>query len=196
VLKGIKTTLIAAVIMAVIVFIGTFIAGYYYEWPHFKEPVVMGFDEEWKIGSDIEVGVVKGSCRTIPILDFEYNGINYTTYGNTGLPANLVFLDKKSALTSANSERTFQKFYANSDNDTIYALYAVMEGNNVYYTTEKLYSKVYYEFTLEQKENKVIISHHPNILSFIINWFLLSAATGVITFNPSMDKPRQKSLNR
>jgi hypothetical protein len=179
-LKGVKT----ALIIAVVVFVGVFIAGYYYEYPQSKEPIIMGFDEKWNMGSDIKAGTVGRSWKIIPILDFEHNGINYTTSGDTGLPANIVFLDEKDALINAgtSSGRTFQKFFTTNDNENIYALYAVIEGNNVYYTIEELYSKVHYTFTFEQKENKVIISHRPDILSFIFNWLSLSFMAGIVIF--------------
>ncbi len=163
-------------------FVGTSVAGTAYHWPYSVEPVTVGLDEEWKMGTDIEVGTVKESLRTIPLLNFEYNGISYTTYGNTDLPANLVFLDKKNALMSTNGGRTFQKFYTKSSSDTIYALYAVVESNDVYYATEELYSEDHYKFTFEQEEDKAIITYHPDILSFAFNWFALSFVVGIIAF--------------
>lgn len=170
-------------IVAIMVLVGTLLVGHYYDWPHSKEPITMGFDEEWRMGSsELEVGTVGGSCRIIPLLDFEYNGVNYTTYGDAGLPANPVFLDKKDVLISADGGRNFQKFYTKKDGDTIYTLYAVVKDNNVYYVTEELYSEDHYRFTLEQKGDKATISYHPDVLSFAFNWLALGFIVGIIAF--------------
>ena len=174
-------------LIIVAVFVGTLITGNTYYKPHFVEPVTLGFDEEWKIGSDIEIGTAEESQKIIPLLNFEYNGTNYTTYGDNGLPANLILTDK-SALIGAGNERTFQGLYIEevfsftSNDDIICALYAIVEDNKVYYAKEDLYSRSYHKFTLEQEENKAVVNHHPNTSSFFLIWLMYSIGATFITF--------------
>lgn len=182
-----KESRILLLIIIVVAFIGTFAVGIVYYWPHSVESTTVGFDEEWKMGSDVEIGTAKGSWRIIPLLDFEHNGINYTTHSNIGLPVDLVFVEKN-ALMSAGNGRTFQGFYIRkdhliaSDDDIICALYAIVENNRVYYTTEELYSKRYYKFTFEQRNNKAIVNHHPNTSSFFLEWLMFSFGAAFIVF--------------
>lgn len=181
-----KKSKIILLIMAV-AFVGTSVAGTAYHWPYSVEPVTVGLDEEWKMGTDIEVGTVKGSLRTIPLLNFEYNGISYTTYDDTGLPVNPVLIEK-SALMNAGDGRTFQGFYVKevssslSNDDVVYAVYAIAGGNRIYYSTEELYSNSHYKFTLEQKGDKALVNHHPNTSSLFFIWLIYGIGSVCITF--------------
>jgi len=150
-----------------VVFIVTFAVGVAHYWPYPKEAVVVGFDEQWSIGSsDFEVKKWDSS----PIIEFEYDGNHYATDKNRpGLPVKPVEASLESMIRDAGNGRTFQKFLLeDSSDDDLFAVYVVVIGNDVYYSKEEIYTASNYDLSFEQKENQVTISHHPQTLSTLV----------------------------
>jgi len=173
-------------LVMVVVFIGTFVAGSVHYWPHPKEPVIVELDGQWPVGSyDFEV------VNKIPLLNFSYEGVNYTTYnGGNGWFAKPIKVSPEKMKENVDGETngtTFQKFLLGggfvSDNpDTLSVMRVVVIGNNVRYSLEEVYSAscYRYELSFEREGNQVIVSHRPTVYSFLIGWACVSLVVGII----------------
>jgi len=150
-----------------IVFIGTFVAGADHYWSYPKEAITVGFDEQWTIGSyDFEVKEWDSS----PIIEFECNGNHYATdESKPGLPVKPVKASLEDMVKDADNKRTFQKFLLEDDSaNSLFAVYVVVIGNDVYYSKEKIYAVSNYDLSFEQKENQIVVSHRPQTLSTLV----------------------------
>lgn len=159
---------ILLLVMAVI-FMVVFVAGAIQYYPHPKEPIVVGIDGQWPVGSyDFET-----TESNIPLLDFECNGINYTTYDDgDGWFVKPIRISPERIKKNVDDETTFQKFLlgggSTSENpDTLFVMYVVIIDDNVRYSIEEVYSADKYKLSFEQKGNQVVVSHHPLTNNFL-----------------------------
>lgn len=167
-----------AVILFGIVFSVVFGMGFFYFSSASQEPIIVEFNKDWPVGSDIEVGMSGG--KIIPLLVFEHKGDNYSTTGSGGLPADLknaVPLEEmiKSAKDDL-SAKTFQKFFigGNDGNNYVCVMYVLLKDKDVYYTTEQIYSKEFCILSLEEQEGKTAIHHYSDTGVFCVVWGVLS----------------------
>lgn len=199
------STLVVIVILAIIAALA------WMYWPLDKDPVEIGFDQNWKMGSS-NMEVIKAYhepcffCNTggvAPLINFELDGVNYTTSRQETsrqfirplqVPKNELFEN-----VSHNSKK-YQNFFvamkpwALSPNSFIAAVYVVVDGKNVYYSVDEVYDPGWaYELSLKpENSGKSVVGHSLKPLSmmayslvFLISGFIFGTvgylATGKIT---------------
>ncbi len=157
------------ILFVVIFAITAIIIGYSF-YPSEKEPTTLNFEKNWMVGS-YEVG-----CEnSLPLLEFNYNGFNYTTNPVNQKTDSLPKIPLRCSLETittlaANKEvESFQNLFARQNR--VYALYAIVTNGEVYYSTQRIYEgQDQYNVNFDILDHDMIkISHHPDWISF---WFV------------------------
>ena len=144
----------------------------YCAYPYEKsEPMVFSFEENWPIGS-YEIGYDQGT----PLLNFSYNGFNYTTN-----PERNDFLvePKKASLekiidTARDKEvENYQNFFKKGD--MVYSLYVVIVDKEVYYSAQKIYEEyAFYNLDIESNQDTIKVFQYPDMTFFLIVLIVVS----------------------
>lgn len=156
-------------------------------WPADKDPVEIGFDQNWKIGSN-NMEVIKAYhepclfCNTggvAPSINFEFEGTKYSTSRKeTGrlfvrpaeVPKDALFSNAK------NSSKTYQSFFVAmkpwglSPNSYIAAVYVILDGKDVYYSVDEVYDPgwAYELFLKPENSGKIMAEHSLKLLSMMM----------------------------
>ena len=172
----------------------------YYAYPHEKsEPMTFSFEENWPIGSyEVEYG------HGIPLLDFSYNGFDYTTNpkGNDFLVEPKKASLEKIIDTVKNKEvDNYQNFFKKGNK--VYSLYVVIVNKEVYYSVQEIYEEyAFYNLDIESDQDTVKVFHHPDMILFllvlIVISLILSACTTLVIRDgiiPCLKERRKNKLN-
>ena len=172
----------------------------YYAYPHEKsEPMTFSFEENWPIGSyEVEYG------HGIPLLDFSYNGFDYTTNpkGNDFLVEPKKASLEKIIDTVRNKEvDNYQNFFKKGNK--VYSLYVVIVNKEVYYSVQEIYEEyAFYNLDIESDQDTVKVFQHPDMILFllvlIVISLILSACTTLVIRDgiiPYLKERRKNKLN-
>ena len=139
-------------------------------YPYEKEPTTLNFEKNWVIGShDVKYK------NSVPLLEFNYNGFNYTTDPASQkidslpkIPIKCSF-ETMTTLTANREVESFQNLFV--EQNRVYALYAIVVNGEVYYSTQRIYKEQdRYDISFDILDHDMIkISHHPSWGKF---WFV------------------------
>lgn len=152
----------------------------YFVYPEEKEPVTLDFEEGWSIGSyEIEH---RGG---IPLIEFSYDGFNYTTNlassQEDSLPKEPIkwSLEKIKLVSANKSVENFQNSFVIQRK--VYVLYATVINGEVYYSMPRVYveQESYGVVSNITNDDMIKISFYPSWVDF---WFVLIAGSLIISF--------------
>jgi len=196
--------------LVVVVLLAVTIALAWMYWPAYKDPVEVSYDQNWKMGSD-NMEVIKAyhepclfcysAGGVAPSINFEFDGTKYTTsHTETGrffvkpveVPKNVLFFyeNEKGFKTTYQSFFVAMKPWGLTPNSYIAAVYAVLDGKDVYYSVDEVYNPGWaYELSLKPLNSEKSIAEHSlkplsmmmYVSGFLLGVFILSISGFCIT---------------
>ncbi len=163
-------------IVSVIIFLITAIVFTLFFLPGEKESVILSLDERWNIGFEMEYD----EYNNIPLIEFDYNGIVYSTFPNNNKVGTLpkfphkVLLENIINVSASDSVTSYQNMYTTQNH--AFAVYAVEVNGEIYYTREKIFpEQVFYDMTSELiDQNMLKVTFNPSWFWFVVGNSIVS----------------------
>ncbi len=129
---------------------------------------VNGFDEKWQMGSD-KIDKVETAVNSYPLIDFQFNGANYSTRTDGDfLPVDAKYVKFEVLAANLNGGKVFQKAFPENN----FVIYALATPYKVFYTAKEIAPRIgFYSSKIEEQGNgKFIVVYSPDAFLGVLLW--------------------------